>query len=348
MPFIPSPLERLLLLRLGAGPAVTLDLVGSIGLKVLLTARRIGVIDALAARASTLDELAEKVDADPDRLEVLLDALVEWRYARVRRGAYSLTRHTAKWLASDAPSGYAAFVEWWDELVLPYWDAEMVDIVSGDVTGRLYRRLDAIPDGWRRAQAGFEATARLVLPGFVNHVDLPDGPARLLDAGGGHGLYSIALCREHRHLEADVLDTPAALERAAENIAAEGLGDRIRLVPADLTGDDLGGGYDAVLLANVVHGFNPRENVDVLARIFRALAPGGGVIVLDQFGRIPGRLGGVVRAMLRLAYLGVGDGGMYEPSVVVDWLERSGFRDVRFRRLLRAPGNGVVTGTRPR
>lgn len=347
MPFVPSPLERLLFLRLGVGPAVTFDLMGSIGLKVLLTARRIGVVDALAARASTLEELAGKVDADPDRLEVLLDALVAWRYARVRRGAYSLTRTTAKWLASDAPSGYAAFVEWWDELVLPYWDAEMVDIISGDVSGRLYNRLNTIPDGWRRAQAGFEATARLVLPAFVRHIDLPDGPARLLDAGGGHGLYSIALCRKHPQLKADVLDTPAALERAADNIAAAELGDRIHLVPADLTGDDLGTGYDAVLLANVVHGFNPRDNIDVLARIFPALRPGGSVIVLDQFGRIPGRLGGAVRAMLRLAYLGIGDGDMYEPSDVVAWLERSGFRDVRFRRLMRAPGNGVVTGTRP-
>ena len=323
------------------------DLIGSVGIKALLVARRIGVLDALSPGPMTVDGLAQKVDADGDRLRLLLDVLVEWRYLRKRRGVYSLTRGTLKWLTTDSESGWADFVDWWDSLVLPYWDAELGNIIDGVQTGQLYRWVGTQPEGWQQAQAGFEATARLILPAFVKHIRVPQGRVRMVDAGGGHGLYSIALCTAHEELEADIFDVPEALGPARSNVALAGLESRIRIVPGDLTIDHLGEDYGMALMANVIHGFSPEENRDILRRLYDALQPGGTILILDQVGRVPGRLGKAIHAMLQLAYLTIGRGRIYQPLEVEGWLEDAGFIDQETTKLRGAPGNGVITATRP-
>lgn len=346
MPFLPSPLERLLFLRANVGPAVIFDLLGSVGIKALMAARRLGALQALACGGATVEDLGLRIGADPARLQRLLDLLVELRYLRTRSGRYRLSRGTKKWLTDTSGTEYAAFVEWWDGLVLPYWDAELTHVIRGDSNGRLYEWVGAQKDGWRRAQEGFEAAARLILPAAVSKMELPGGSARMLDAGGGHGLYSIALCKAHPGLSADVFDVPEALERARDNVVSAGLEKRVRLLPGDLTTDHLGDGYDIVLLANVIHGFSPDMNIDLMRRAHDALNPGAAVHILDQFGRVPGRLGRAIFAMLALGYLAIGEGAIYSSVEVEGWLEIAGFTDVISTPLRRAPGNGLIIGRR--
>ena len=347
MPFIPSPLERLLFLRASVGPAATFDLLGAVGIKALLIAHRLGVFDSLDSKAKTAEFLAADLHSNEARLEPLLELLVALRYLRRAGPRYRLTRGTAKWLTGGSKSGYIAFVDWWDGCVLPYWEEEAAEIIKDQATGRLYEWIGTRPNGWARAQAGFEVTARLILPAFVRAAPMPAGSARLLDAGGGHGLYSIALCQAHPGLKADILDVPEALGPARDNVVSSGLQSRIRLVPGDLTTDDLEDGYNVILMANVIHGFGPETNIDILRRARGALEPGGTVLILDQFGRIPGRLGKAFGRMLNLAYLAIGEGRIYTGSEVKRWLETAGFVDQKLNRLMRAPGSGIVTASRP-
>ncbi len=54
----------------------------------------------------------------------------------------------------------------------------------------------------------------------------------MLDIGGSHGYFSVELCRRYAGLRAVVLDLDQAVEQAAPSLEAEGMGERVTLVPA--------------------------------------------------------------------------------------------------------------------
>ena len=117
---------------------------------------------------------------------------------------------------------------------------------------------------------------------------LPSGARQLLDIGGGHGLYSAALCRRHPGLTATVLDLPGSAAVGREIVAAAGMADRVRFRDGDATaGDlgsgDLGSGYDAVLCFNLVHHLSPDQIPALFGKAREALAPGGTLAVMDAF-----------------------------------------------------------------
>ncbi len=110
--------------------------------------------------------------------------------------------------------------------------------------------------------------------GFVlRHFDRPNG--RVLDAGGGNGLDSIALAE--RGYEVDLVDSsPAMLAEAERNARAAGVQRLVHLHPAPLDEavESLAGAqFDLVLCHNVIQ-YLP-DAPGVLARLAGALKPGG-------------------------------------------------------------------------
>ncbi len=93
---------------------------------------------------------------------------------------------------------------------------------------------------------------------------------RILDLGGGHGLYCTALCEGHPHIEGTVLDTPE-MRPYAEAMFSKHNVDNVRFREGNLFSDDFGTDYDIVLLY-----YNPAgKNASVLEKVRRALKPGG-------------------------------------------------------------------------
>ncbi len=100
--------------------------------------------------------------------------------------------------------------------------------------------------------------------------------ARILDLGGGHGRYGEALASAGFRVE--LFDRELCVD-----IARERYGDALTYRAGDFLADDLGGPFDAALLSNIVHGLGPDELAPLFARLARALAPGGLLVVKDMF-----------------------------------------------------------------
>jgi 2-polyprenyl-3-methyl-5-hydroxy-6-metoxy-1,4-benzoquinol methylase len=110
---------------------------------------------------------------------------------------------------------------------------------------------------------------------------VPKTARSLLDIGGSHGFYSVALCRRYAGLTATILELPEAIPTAAEILAREGMADLVVHVAGNVLEDDLGvGAYDAVLIANLVHHFDAGQNFDLAQKVARALRPGGVLLVM--------------------------------------------------------------------
>ncbi|HEX5269060.1 MAG TPA: methyltransferase, partial [Gemmataceae bacterium] len=100
--------------------------------------------------------------------------------------------------------------------------------------------------------------AKNVAPVLARRVDL-SGARRLLDVGGGTGIYSVACLRQNPGLRAVVWDRPEVLKVAAEFAQTFGVGDRLKCRPGDMFRDLVPADCDVMLLSNVLHDWDVPE-----------------------------------------------------------------------------------------
>ncbi len=97
---------------------------------------------------------------------------------------------------------------------------------------------------------------------------------RLLDLGGSHGLYGVALCRLHPQLEGEVFELPEVAEVTQEYLQKYRMDHRLSARGGDMYQEDLGEGYHLVLAVNVLH--RPPEILqDLMKRVWDSMEKGG-------------------------------------------------------------------------
>jgi len=166
--------------------------------------------------------------------------------------------------------------------------------------------------------------AKNVAPVLASVLSLT-GVSRLVDMGGGTGLYSIALLRANPQLRAVVWDRPEVLRIAAEFAADSGVADRLELRPGDFFSDPFPPGAEVVLLSNILHDWDVPECRRLIRRAAEGLAPGGRLLVHDVF--LDDDLGGPLSAALYSANLfAVTEGRLYSAGEVRDWMREAGLR----------------------
>lgn len=185
--------------------------------------------------------------------------------------------------------------------------------------------------------------AKNVAPVLAERLPLPDA-RRLLDVGGGTGIYSIAWLQRHPELRAIVWDRPEVLKVASELAAGYGVADRLEVLAGDMFHDTLPEGVDVVLLSNVLHDWDVPECRAIVARIAAALPPGGRLLIHDVF--LNDALDGPLPiALYSAALFRLTEGRAYSAGEYRGWLDEAGL----------VPGEvvptlvhcGVLTGTKP-
>jgi SAM-dependent methyltransferase len=349
MPVNPNFLERLVLLRLNKGPAPMLDLFGAASFESVSLALELNLFEVLADVDAPLTAatLADRLDAHPDGIAMLCNFLVTEGYLAAAEDGYRLTSMTEKWLLTDSRTNMGPWLTFWNDLVFPFWEQELETAIrEGEPSRSIYEWFDEEPDRWEIAQDGFQATASLLVDDVADAVTVSDDATHLIDIGGGHGLYTIELCRRHPTLMATIFDLRGAVEAISDEIPTE-LTDRISTQAGDYRADDLGDGYDIALLFNVIHAHDPAENTALFKRVADALAPNGQIIVLDQWegsGRTP-----VSRAGLRfvaLTYLTTLGATVYAHEEVTSWLREAGFTDIDRKSVGPLSGLALIEATK--
>jgi len=97
---------------------------------------------------------------------------------------------------------------------------------------------------------------------------------KLIDLGGGHGLFGIGFAQENPDLEVVIFDQPDVAEIAQGYIYGYGMGDRVHAVGGDYTKDDLGSGYDIAFEA-CSFGGNVEQARSFYQRVASSLKEGG-------------------------------------------------------------------------
>ena len=349
MPVRPNVIDRVLLFNLNKGPAPILDLFGAASFEAVTIALEMGVFEVLVDQELSIPEVAFSLDTTEDGIHTLLTFLEAQGYVTEDDGRYRNTRMTKTWLTTASETNMAPWLTFWNELVFPFWDEHLeIAIREGDPPQTIYEWFDEDPERWTVAQRGFRSVASIIVDEVTTKVNVPDGATRVLDVGGGHGLYAIELCREHPGLSATIFDNPAALEAARTGIVKAGVDDRVEVSGGDYWIDDLGTGYDVAFVFNIIHAHDDEENKRLFERIGAALEPGGRIAILDQVaGSARTPVGKTGIGFVGLTYLATLGAEIHPYEDVVEWLRSAGFENVSQSAIRRAgPGNTLVQATK--
>lgn len=290
---------------------------------VSVTALEQGVFDALARDPSTDEDLAAELELDPRATRILLGVLEEmelvrgepdgrWRVTGEARGLF-VDRDTPDFHRDAALHWLAQLREW-----------------AEDLPGAL-RRGGAPDDGAaafdRDSMERFQAAMADKNPRLVEEVvdaclDRAPVRGRVLDLGGGPGTFA----REFvdRGWRAVLLDRPEVVEHVADAYGLERL-DGLELVGGDFLEALPDGPFEAILLANITHIFDPATNAALLERCAGRLASGGVLCVMDFVRGVTPFAALFAVTML----LNTRAGGTYPLEDYRSWLEGAGLRDVR-------------------
>ena len=116
---------------------------------------------------------------------------------------------------------------------------------------------------------------------------------------------------------------------AGRHIREAGLDARVSTRVGDLRTDEFGGGYDLVLISAICHMLSEEENRNLLARVYRALAPGSRVAIQDFLLRAD-KTGPRAAALFSLNMLvNTRGGASYSEDEYTRWLREAGFGEVR-------------------
>ncbi len=336
MPLAPNWLERFVFLTLNQGPGSSLDMGAGPAFHIVLTATRLNLFEMLKAQLLTTTELSHQLQTDPRATQILLDTLIALKYIKQKENRYGPTPMTRKWLTSDGAINFSAYFQFWGAMMEQFMPRLEESLRRGKPPVKLYEWIEDQPEVSRYFQEGMIAITRYVKNDILKRLSLPADVRRLLDIGGGHAMYSVALCQKYPRLSAVRVDGAQALTVGRESIAAAGLAERVTVTEGNFLTDDPGTGYDATLLFNIVHGFTPERNLELFCKIKTTLNPGGQLIILEQLpGVTPLPVTNVIVQILSISFFHMLEGQVYAFEEISGWLREAGFSDIQRKNILK-------------
>lgn len=292
--------------------------------RILLTAYELGIFTALADERKTSAEVAAALGTDPRATDRLLNALAILRLLNKEEGRFGNTAAAARYLVKGKPEYMAGLMHG-----VHLWDAwsTLTDAVRAGTS--VFERPGG-EAGERRTEAFIAAmhyNAAFRAGRLVEMLDL-GRVARVLDVGGGSGIYAMAFVRAREGITATVFDLPHVTPLTRGYVEAEGLSDKIDIVAGDANADPLPRGYDLVLASQLIHSNSPEENAALITNCGTSLNAGGRLVVQD-FVVGEGRAGPprpVIFALNMLVNTEAGD--TYTEAEIRRWMEAAGLADV--------------------
>ncbi len=338
---IPGNLDERIGLWFGLAPIPVMDcLCSMMKARTLMAGVTLGVFEELRGGPLAVAEIAAARSLDEQSLELLPRSLVVSGYLSQHGDKFGLTPLSARGLLRDSPDSLVAYVEWnqtqWEML------GHMEEVVR---TGRGLDFHQMRSEGdWRTYQQAMLQVAKPLRGFFGANVPVPDDAVSLLDVGGGHGLLGAAVCERHPALRSTVLELPQAVPAVRDVAREQGFDGLVTHRECDIVRDCWGSGHDVVLLANLLHHFEPAQVQQILLKAADALRPGGVLAIWDfvRNDRQRASAGDALALFFRLT----SGAGLHSVADLSRWTAESGFERLKSRRCLKFPDALLLTTRR--
>jgi len=286
----------------------------------------------------TVPEIAATIDADPDRLSLLLYALVSAELLTVENGMFDNTAEADRYLISSK-SGYMGGLS---SLYRELWGAAMKTTTTireaRPQAAHDFAGMDetALGEFFAGTHPGALDAARQL----ASRVDF-SGHGKLLDAACGSGGVGIGLCQAFPELTATIADLAPVAPIARRFVDEAGLAARITVEAVDLIELPPPGTYDVAVMRNLIQVLSADDAAKVLENIGKTLEPSGMVCILGWM-LDDSRTAPMNAVCHNLVFINFYDHGQaYTEGEHREWLEAAGFSDCERHEM---PGDyGLIT-----
>lgn len=295
---------------------------------LLCSAVELGVFDLLQELGPTELEPVAKRLALPERSALfLLDGLVAIGMIEQYRDVYKLGDLAKRYLTTDAPASMADLIA-----VAPGPLVNWEHLSDTFKRGTPERPIEDDPEGFYIPLV--EATFPTMLRA-ATRADLKIGYSRqpklhVLDLGAGGAPWTVAILGQNPTATSVVNDFEGVLRVAKRRIEDAGVSDRVEYRPGDFHNITLGDGeFDLVILGHIMRTEGVEGAKHLIERAYKALKPGGRVVVSDYFRDNSRKFNpfGVLMGVTMVA--ATRQGLTFTNREVTDWLRAQGFEALR-------------------
>ncbi len=294
--------------------------------RILQSAAELNLFSILSDNARSAGEIAETISGDARALAVLLDALAAMGLLKKDGQAYVCDASVAPLLSDTSPQTVLPMVLHMASLWRRW--SRLTDIAKGVDEARDEFEFARNADELRAFIGAMHSIGAPMAKQIVEAVN-PVSARALLDVGGGSGTYTIAFLRAVPEMKATLFDLPEVIEMARARLQDEGLLDRVTLAGGSFYLQEIPSGHDLALISAIIHSNSPEENLELYRKVFRALKPGGRILIRDHV-MSPDRTWPRAGAIFAINMLvGTSGGGTYTYEEIESDLAQAGFSRIR-------------------
>lgn len=240
------------------------------------------VFTAIAERASNPAQIAQKTGAAERGIRILCDYLTIHGLLTKEHGRYGLTADSELFLNRKSQAYLGDCIQF---LTNPKSRLAFDCLTESVRRGGCSLEEDSVSyenPVWIEFARSMMAMMYPMAQGTAAILPLPsDRDSKVLDIAASHGIFGISIAKRHPRAHIVALDWPGVLELTKENAKKFGVADRFSTIAGDAFAVDFGHEYDAILLPNFLHHFDPAKCEEMLAKCKQALRPGGSVAIVE-------------------------------------------------------------------
>lgn len=293
---------------------------------VFYTALDLDVFSHVAAGADDLPALARAIGISALNAERLVTVLLAMKLLERREGRLVNAPDAARFLVRGQPH-YVGDWMTFTRADIPKWFRLTEILTDPAPPTRLGMYADLTVESARAYHAATYGIGMGAGRRFCRTVDLATR-RKLLDLGGGSGAYSINAVRHFPQLRAVVLDLPPVVTVTREYLQAHGVADRVDAVAGDFTVSAFPTDCDVAVMASNLPIYAPDVIGEVVAKVYRALLPGGEFHLIGEMldadgnGPLDPALWGMYEAVCGTS------GRAHTVTQCIDYLRAAGFERV--------------------
>ena len=259
-------------------------IIGYRATRLVALAVELGIPDRVAGQAKTAAALAAETGSHQASLKRFLQGLcalgvlTEDQQGRFGPTPLSSCLTSGQWAHAQArmspEEGYAS----WAELAHAVRTGKPAyELVHGQPR---WEHLATDPDAAQRFNAAMAASSRLDGKALLEACDL-SRVSTVVDVGGGSGALIAAILATNPHMQGTILDLPAGMESAPEELDAAGVADRCRMVAGSFF-DAAPAGADLYLLRWILHDWDDERAARILKVCAEAMPADGRLLIIER------------------------------------------------------------------
>jgi len=318
------------------------------GSKTLLSAVELGLFSELATGPLDAGEVRDRLGLHPRSARDFFDALVALDMLKRDGPLYSNTPHTDLFLDRSKPSYIGGILEMANARLYHFWGSLTEGLrtgqpqnevkTGGNFFGVLYQDPARLKQ-FMHAMTGISmGAAKAMAQKFPWHKY-----QTIVDIGCAEGGLPVQIALAQPHLSGGGFDLPSVGPFFDEYVASFGLSDRLRFSPGDFFTDPLPQA-DVLVMGHILHDWNLDEKRSLLSKAYKALPPGGALIVYEAIIDDERRQNAFGLLMSLNMLIELPGGFDYTGADCSSWMREVGFRETYVEHL--AGPDSMVVGTK--